>query len=549
MKKLNKLLPEIFLSIIVLLPTTVSASIKDETVYANMLESGKQQTVTVVNKLSYQGEEKIEDDTELKEILNINGKEKYTLDGNKLIWNTDKKDIYYQGKTKKELPITMNIDYYLDGKKMTPKRMKGKKGEVKIVVSFQNHVKSQYQGKTIYTPFVVTLGTIIDGTKNTDMKVSNGKVIETGTKSMVIALASPGLYDSTKMETLKNMDQITMTYHTNQFQSESIYVVATPKLLDHNDVKVFDQMDQYLEKFGELETGTNALMKGSQDLANGTTTLRNEVGKKITELQQSDYSSVGITAKNEVEANLNQSLSTLVENTVYQVSKAKLNGTRDKIIESGIQTNCAALSGTPNYDVCVETVKQSITNEMILQHYQTPTYSEIASGVNQVISYVASQNGTVVSEENKNLAILISYQVSGILSTTDYAKYILSEDVYGAYILPTSKQVFQKVITSYGNIASSVSINTATTAATQTLSSLQTMYQAIHQVNDGAIKIRDGLQTLNESGIQKISNVVNRYQKDSSLIKELLRLSQNYQGFGSTNSKNTKFIYKIKSVK
>ncbi|WDU83006.1 hypothetical protein [Caloramator sp. Dgby_cultured_2] len=38
-------------------------------------------------------------------------------EGETLIWTLQNNDLFYQGTTNKKLPIEVNIDYYLDGKK------------------------------------------------------------------------------------------------------------------------------------------------------------------------------------------------------------------------------------------------------------------------------------------------------------------------------------------------------------------------------------------------------------------------------------------------
>lgn len=547
MKKTNRIIKGLITLVLVLSPISVFALEKEETIYTNLNYNGKRKSITVVNRLSYQGQKEMIDETELKKVLNINGKEKYIKNGNTLTWKTSKKDIYYQGTTEKDLPITIDIKYYLNGKKISPKKLVGKKGDIKVVMNFENHARSTYQKKTIYTPFVVTVGTMLDSMKNTEIQVENGKVISTGTKSMMIALASPGLSQSLQLENLKNLDQISFSYHTEQFKSENIYVVATPKLLDNKDLDIFKKVDSNLNSIEKLQNGTNELQKGSQDLANGTKQVRGELEAKIGQLENSNYLSVGDSAKDQVVKQLNDQLSTLISNTVYNVVKTKVLATKDAIINHGIQANCAVLTGDA-YNACVENVKSSITTDAVLSNYTPPTYSEISTGLNQVLAYHLSNGGVMPSEENKNLAILISYQVSGILSTTDYAKYILEEQTYNSYITPTFNQVFQNVLTSYGSIASNVAINVVNQAMNETLNSLKVMYQAISMIDDGANQISSGVGVLNETGIKKLSHITNTYRNYSETVKELKRLSREYKGFSSSNSKNTKFIYKIKSV-
>ena len=50
-------------------------------------------------------------------------------------------DIYYQGKTDKELPVKQTISYYLDGEKMDPDEIAGKSGKVTIRFDYKNNQK------------------------------------------------------------------------------------------------------------------------------------------------------------------------------------------------------------------------------------------------------------------------------------------------------------------------------------------------------------------------------------------------------------------------
>lgn len=540
MKRLNKIILTIIILSIVLIPNSVFAIEKDETVYTSLNYLGKYKISTVVNKLEYHNEEEIIDETELKEILNINGSEKYKKNGNSIVWDMNNKDIFYQGKTKKDLPISVDINYYLNDKKINPKKLKNKKGNIKVVMDFKNNEKSEYKGKDIYTPFVVTVGTIIDSTKNKNIEVSNGKVIETGTKSMIVAISSPGLYDSTQIKELEKLDRISFTYYTEKFSMENIYIVSTPKLLEQEDLNIFNKMGSVITKTDELQKGTNELERASKTLADGTNTLKNELGNKIEELRNSNNLSTGELAKNTTINNLNNSLSNLIENTVYNVVKMKVSKTREAIVNAtcGMPTD-------PNYNTCVSL----ITSDIILSKYTPPTYQEIMTGLNQVLNYHVSTGGVMPSDENKTLAGLISYQISGILSTTDYAKYILEEQTLNGYIKPTFNQALNGVLSSYGEIAKMVALETAKEATTKTIESLQAMYQAISQISDGTQKLAGGVNILNQSGISTISNLANKYSNYADIISELKRLSEDYHGFTSNNSKNTKFIYKVKSIK
>ena len=89
---------------------------KDETVYTKLDNTGKVKNTSAVERLSCTTDEDIKDLSNLEDILNISGDEKYTKEENTLTWKANGNDISYSGTINKELPISVKITYYLDGK-------------------------------------------------------------------------------------------------------------------------------------------------------------------------------------------------------------------------------------------------------------------------------------------------------------------------------------------------------------------------------------------------------------------------------------------------
>ena len=82
---------------------------KEETVYVNMDASGNVEKITVSDWLkNAAGSAELSDSSSLSDIKNVKGDETFTQDGEKLTWQADGSDIYYQGTTDKELPVTVN---------------------------------------------------------------------------------------------------------------------------------------------------------------------------------------------------------------------------------------------------------------------------------------------------------------------------------------------------------------------------------------------------------------------------------------------------------
>ena len=146
---------------------------------------------------------------------------------------------------------------------MDSKDMFGKKGQVKIVMDFKNNdshiVNINNEQETLYTPFVVTVGTILSNKNNSNVEITNGKIVNSGSRNILVSVAAPGLYDSLGIEEFKNMDSITITYDTTNYKESSIYIVATPKLLESSDLEVFNKLDNIYSKVDDLQTNMNTI--------------------------------------------------------------------------------------------------------------------------------------------------------------------------------------------------------------------------------------------------------------------------------------------------
>ncbi len=84
----------------------------------------------------------MKDASDLQDIKNVKGDETFEQDGH-LTWNTDGKDIYYQGNTKKNLPVSVGIKYYMDGMQVSPEALAGKTGHLKMEVTYTNTSKTK----------------------------------------------------------------------------------------------------------------------------------------------------------------------------------------------------------------------------------------------------------------------------------------------------------------------------------------------------------------------------------------------------------------------
>lgn len=261
---------------------------KEETVYVNADATGTTDEVTVSDWLKNSGNisGSLTDSSTLKDIKNVKGDEKFKTSGDKLTWDTSGEDIYYQGTTDQELPVSVKLTYYLDGKEMKPEDIKGKSGHLKVQIDYTNKEKKtvDVDGKEeeVYTPFVMMTGMILPNETFSNVTIDNGKVISDGSKNIVVGFGMPGMkeslnLDESKTEDLTIPESLCVEADVTDFTMSSTFTVALTDLLDDVDLDNVVDVDSLQDSLDELEDAALELVSGSDTLADGAGTLADGV--------------------------------------------------------------------------------------------------------------------------------------------------------------------------------------------------------------------------------------------------------------------------------
>ena len=233
---------------------------KEETVYVNAAADGSKTKVTVSDWLKNAGTENVlNDQSDLTGIVNVKGDEKFEQSNGAVTWNTNGKDIYYQGTTEKELPVGVKFTYYLDGKEMAPSELAGKSGKLKIRIDYTNNAKqtTKINGKKeeIYSPFVMVTGMILPEEKFSNVVIDNGKVISDGARSIVLGVGMPGMRESlgldeeeasSAVEDIRLPESLEITADVTDFSMDSTFTVALSDLLDDLNLNDTDNLDDVM---------------------------------------------------------------------------------------------------------------------------------------------------------------------------------------------------------------------------------------------------------------------------------------------------------------
>ena len=263
---------------------------KEETVYFITDASGNVDKTIVSDHLyNRDGKDTIEDVSSLSDIENVKGDEEFTQDGDKLQWKADGNDIYYQGTTNAEAPVSQKVTYYLDGKEISPEELAGKSGKVTIHFDYTNNTSctETVNGEkvTVSVPFAAITGLVLDDSFS-NIEVTNGDVKENNGSNIVLGYALPGLSDSLDVEDSDFTDDVTIPDYfevTADVEDFSLSTAMTFVVNAANYVGVegasLDSVDDLLDGLSDateqLQDGSAELADGADTLADGAKTLKN----------------------------------------------------------------------------------------------------------------------------------------------------------------------------------------------------------------------------------------------------------------------------------
>lgn len=385
---------------------------KDESVYLISDANGNVNKTIVVDHLKNKDKkDTLEDASNLSDIENVKGKEKFTQSGDKLTWQAGGKDIYYQGTATAEPPVTQKVTYYLDGKEISPEDLAGKSGKVKIrfdytnTTSYTETVNGEKQ--TVSVPFAAITGLVLgDGFEN--IEVTNGKAEVSDSSSVVLGYALPGLKDSLGIKD-KDLDgdvnipeYMEMTADVENFSMPAAmtFVVNASDYVstDGIDTSDLDDMINDLKDAStQLQDGSKTLAEGTDTLADGLSTLQSKLGtfaSGVGTLQS------GLKTYTDGVSTLSGGLNTLGSKSGTLVSGvSKLSkGTSD--LNAGVQELDKTLQAGPTDEqkntiksTAVQTVKDSFAGEQ---------GEVVNTSIYNSLRYELDNEGNVAVDENGN---------------------------------------------------------------------------------------------------------------------------------------------------
>lgn len=532
---------------------------KEETVYIVADSQGNKKNVIVSDWLDNQGGlSSIKDKSKLSGIENVKGDETYKINGEDVEWAADGSDIYYKGSTDEELPVSVKLTYYLDGKEISPEELAGKSGKVKIRYDYTNNqritVKNGSKSEDMYVPFVMVSAAILDSSKFSNIEVTNGKYIADGERFIVLGTALPGLSESLKLSEQENLDldipeYFEFTADVTDFSMSSSITAATNDVfsdIDFDDIKSFDELD---EKIKDLTDASKQLADGSSDLYDGIKSLLDGTGTLESGADQlysgtSDLNSgagtladgasqlaAGTAALAEGAVTLDNGISSAKDGAFALTQGAKQLSEGFTPILDGASALSDGVTAVLDGSKQVESGAKSLSDGTSQLESGSKTLSDSAkqldegiaavkSGSEQLKEGIESAAGGIgqISDGSDSLSAGLGNLSAGI----DQASTSLDETIaYNKQVLEGLKAVYAQ--TADDSIASMIGVLEQTIAGQEAISASMkdggALKDGTSQLVEGAAALGEGIDSL-EEGASALSEGVNAVDSGLASLKE-----------------------------
>lgn len=565
MKKINKWLLVTGILACFININTAYAITKNETVYTKLNSDGSIKNTIVNEQLKNIEKGNINDITTLNDIINVNGNEKFTLENNKLTFDSVGNDIYYQGTTDKKLPIETKITYKLNDEVKDIKEILGKSGKVTINIEYKNtsssNVNINGKSETLYTPFVVTTGCIISNKENSNITISNGKVVSNGQNSVLVAIVAPGLSDSLNMHELNSLNSINITFDTKSFKLPSIYSSFSSKMLDDSDLEVFDKVDgitskvntlsssskRLVEGTNKLDEGANALKDGSSKLKDGSNKLSNGLYSALDGIKKLEAGS------EQVDSNLGQIIAGIKQSEEALSAKKSEFETKKAELDTLKNSNTAAITKLNTANTTIKTTLSGYGIDVTLDR------STIRAAIDS-IGLPEENKRTILNlkdsyDGNNNLIYLLNVNnttITTLIETLDNSLTEINTNLstlegYLSKLQTEGTTGIKNGLTELKN-----GLNTLYSGSNELYNGITSLDSGVDSLKSGTNELKEGMSRFDKEGIDQISDLVNnKLVGTSKRVKELAKLGNKYDTFTMKNSNDdgeTRFITIIDSM-
>ncbi len=474
-------------------------------------------------------------------ISNNDGNTQKVIVSDTLKDNTNGTESYSMQNVDAEAPIAINVKYELDGKAVNASEIAGKSGHVSITYDYTNNITSKVmvgdKEETMYVPFAVVTGMLLDNEKFSNVSVTGGKLIDDGTRKAVVSNLTMNqdeagnLFDGALNQVTDVMDQLLdgslqLADGATQLHDGLVTAADGAKTLADGSKTAYDGSAALAEGAKSAYEGSSALAEGAGSAYTGAKTLDGGIGTLKEGLDTLNGNSAALTggakqvfatllstadaslksAGLEVPALTIENYSTVIDGVITNLNKTDASAVAKAKVEAQVKENRGAVEAAVTEAVKAEGLEQILNAAGM----DTATYQAAVAAGKLPAETKAQIEGALAAQ-------LKTEQVKAIIekNTNDQCEllvkqYMASDDVK-AQIAAGEKTIKESVASLQGLKASLDSYNTFYQGIIAYTNGVASAASGADQLKTGANTLAGGLKTLSdgtaslESGLKDLS--------------------------------------------
>ncbi|MDD2979311.1 MAG: hypothetical protein PHN80_04995 [Hespellia sp.] len=461
------------------------------------------------------------------------------------------------------LPVSVKLTYYLDGKEISPKKIAGKSGKVKLRFDYENLTKETVtvdgEERKVSAPFLLLSVVMLPSDTFSNIQVSNGKIMEDDDQNVVVGTVFPALRDSLELDGIEAADDVNLpdyveiTADVSEFELEFTANVMTPLGLSDMNLDSLDDVDELIDDMEKLGEASGALVEGTGALLDGLTTFQSAVGAYTDGVQQLE-SGIEMISASLSEASMPDDASVAAVSAAAQALAADA-ATLSQNMEALQKTFTGLQSFAENvaaYKMAIDSAVNG-TNEALtdaqsevsgaaasLENADADASEQARVQAQNVLETAINSNGNLTEEEKAEILAAADYSGINVTSSSEAGENLtaandniqeaqnqltaipplempdMTVDVSGILETLRDMEGHMKVLTQFSSGMSGLTegMDTLTAAleqlqsgSRQLASNNETIMSGIQRLVDGARQLQEGQTTFDEEGIQKLQDM------------------------------------------
>lgn len=520
-------------------------------------------------------------DGKMKKVIVTDGIKSRLGTGSGTVYDVDGSELTGVEDVCASLPVSLSINYTLNGVSVTPEELTGKSGSVTIRIDYENTRAEQHsingRQETLYSPYIALTAMALDSDVFSNVSITNGSLVNDGSRTVAAGLAFPGLAESLNIDNdkLDIPGYMEISANVKKFDFDGTYTIVTNEPFREASKKEKDEdildADELSDSMDELSDAMDKLMDGSDELYDGLRTLLDksyELVDGINRLADGAYELYSGAAKLDSGAGelyggaseLSGGLSRLASNN------AELNGGAKKVFDSLLSTateqlRAAGIDESMAPDLTIENYGKvlaslsggmSVSKDEIQKQVEAAVREQVLAGVLAKFNLTLEDYPALPDEQRAAIDAAVEEQMQSpevqaqIEKITEEKYQAASQGAGQIQALKAQLDEYNKFYTGLNDYTAGVSEAQAGAAklaggaaelksgTAQLYSGTAELYSGVkkmqgsapelidgvQKLTDGAKELHNGIVKLNDEGIQKL---IDAFDGDLSGLSDRLK--------------------------